>query len=663
MKRWQVGLLSLVLAAALAPHDGAASGSLTWRLGTMERPTTVTPADLEAAHAVIELPNGSHPREGTLGLDCTDLATGHVGGLELDPLSDGQDGAGTELVVSLGPALAALPYPIDPLAIESKPAAIMTQQARRSVLGMAPAELRRRFAETSSYMLVTAGHHYPLPVGDGLLRCELWYQEDGARIASEPWSVVFGRGLPAGAYPRSHEARLADDQWWVVEPSSVSPLQAPPEVGSPEDLQLLDAAASATAARGPQDIAAIRHWDDGSAVAPWIEVTLERIATVGVSPARAARALAIVSVAISDALTARRIAGHARQAPCARDPRVIAVDSCPSEPIYPSEHAVVAGAASSVLAGLYPDSADDFANLAAEANASVLRAGIGDQLDIRAGFALGREVGQRALEASAADGSQDMWAGTIPDEAGGWRPEHPDGPPPGDPLAGTWRPWNLATGDGLRPAEPPRPGEPEFERDVAELAEVTGHLTIAQQQIASFWQDKDGSVTPPGHWAALAARLVRQEGWSTDDAAVMFATLATAQADAFIAAWDAKYAYWSVRPFTILRERLDPSWQPYLPTPNFPSYVSGHATTSGAAAAVLGAFFPDRATDLWQCADQAAESRLLGGIHFRADNDVGLELGRRVADEAIHRSLVAPTTSSMPGSGGPTACLWRPEDH
>ena len=153
------------------------------------------------------------------------------------------------------------------------------------------------------------------------------------------------------------------------------------------------------------------------------------------------------------------------------------------------------------------------------------------------------------------------------------------------------------------------------------------------------------------------------DGWSTDDAALMFATLATAQADAFIAAWDAKYAYWSVRPFTIMRERSTPRWRPYLPTPNFPGYVSGHASTSGAAAAVLGAFFPDRANELRQCAVQAAESRMIGGIHFRADNDVGLELGRRVAEVAVQRSLGAPTTSGMPGSDVPTACLWRSEDH
>jgi membrane-associated phospholipid phosphatase len=651
-------LLCLVLVASMVPAAAETASTLTWRLGSDAESTTVTPAELSASRAVIQVPTSA---DGTLGLHCTDQATGETGEVVLDPLAHSED----TFVVSLGPAVAALPYPIDPLAIESKPAAIMTQQARRSVLGMSPAELRRRFADTSAYMLVTAGHHYPLPFGDGLLGCRFWYEGDGDRLVSAPWSLSFGRGLPAGTYPRSHGALLARDRWWIVDPSSVGPLEAPPAAGSSDDIRLLDAAALATAARGPEDVAAMRRWDDGSAVAPWMEVTLERIATIGVSPPRAARALAMVSVAISDALTARRAAAaaHDRSAPCARDPRVVAVDPCPSGSAYPSEHAVVAGAASSVLSGLFPDRAADFERLAAEATASVLRSGIGDELDTRAGIAVGQEVGRRVLVACASDGSDEVWTGTIPEEVGGWRPERPNGPPPGDPLAGTWRPWNLASGDELRPAEPPRPGEPGFERDVAELSAVTRQLTIAQQQIASYWQDKDGTVTPPGHWAALAVRLARQEGLSTHDAALMFATLGTAQADAFIAAWDAKFAYWSVRPFTIMRERTDAGWQPYIATPNFPSYPSGHATTSGAAAAALGAFFPDRATELWECAVQAAESRLLGGIHFRADNDVGLELGRSVAEVAVRRSLGTIGASEGLPSGGPTECLWRPEEH
>jgi membrane-associated phospholipid phosphatase len=93
--------------------------------------------------------------------------------------------------------------------------------------------------------------------------------------------------------------------------------------------------------------------------------------------------------------------------------------------------------------------------------------------------------------------------------------------------------------------------------------------------------------------------------------------LNTAQADTFIACWDAKFAYWSLRPVTAIR-RLIPgasNWLSYIVTPPFPSYVSGHSTTSGAASTVLAGFFPQLAAKLDTLAEEAVVSRLYGGIH------------------------------------------------
>ena len=101
-----------------------------------------------------------------------------------------------------------------------------------------------------------------------------------------------------------------------------------------------------------------------------------------------------------------------------------------------------------------------------------------------------------------------------------------------------------------------------------------------------------------------------------------------------MACWDAKYAYWSLRPVSAIQRLVAPDWLPYLTTPPFPSYVSGHATTSGAASTVLSSYFPSRAGDLAALAEEAARSRLYGGIHFRTDNEVGLALGRQVGQVA-----------------------------
>ena len=110
--------------------------------------------------------------------------------------------------------------------------------------------------------------------------------------------------------------------------------------------------------------------------------------------------------------------------------------------------------------------------------------------------------------------------------------------------------------------------------------------------------------------------------------------------DAFIACWHAKFKWWTERPITVIRSRYDKAFTPHVLTPAFPSYVSGHASASGAASEVLAHFFPENAAELRRMADEAAMSRLYGGIHFRSDNDAGLALGRAVAARALARPHV-----------------------
>jgi membrane-associated phospholipid phosphatase len=144
----------------------------------------------------------------------------------------------------------------------------------------------------------------------------------------------------------------------------------------------------------------------------------------------------------------------------------------------------------------------------------------------------------------------------------------------------------------------------------------------------------------------IALDLLDNVGFGTRKAAELFAALNTAQADAFIACWDAKFAYWSERPVTAIRRELDPGWSSYVATPPFPSYVSGHSSTSGAASSVLAAYFPEAALRLSTWAQEAAVSRLYGGIHFRSDNEAGLALGRQVAKVTIAKYDAGPLAHS-----------------
>jgi PAP2 superfamily len=333
-----------------------------------------------------------------------------------------------------------------------------------------------------------------------------------------------------------------------------------------------------------------------SAVSRWMSVELAEIAAHRTNPPRASRGLALLSVAM---LRATKL------------PRA-------------NRRAAVAGAAATVLAYLYPDRVEAFAEL------------LTNERPERA-VAAGGRIGARAVARARSDGSDAVWQGTVPLGPGLWVPTPPAFTPPLEPLVGSWRPWNIGTGSRFRAGPPPAIGSRQYARELREVLEVSRRLTSEQKQIADFWADGPGTLTPPGHWNQIALGLIRSRRLSELVAARVLAALNTAQADAFIACWDAKFAYWSERPVTAIRRELDPTWLSYIATPPFPSYVSGHSTTSSAASTVLAEYFPRRAPQLRAWAEQAAVSRLYGGIHFRSDNDAGLVLGSKVGRAAIAR--------------------------
>src|SRR6266536_4164523 len=323
-------------------------------------------------------------------------------------------------------------------------------------------------------------------------------------------------------------------------------------------------------------------------VGQWIGVALDEIAAHRVDPPHASRLLATLSVAMQRAVT--------RSQPDA------------------SADAAADGAASTVLAYFFQEDTGRFQGLAERAEHAAAGSSAGR------GFALGRRAGEELVARAENDGADAPFTGIIPVGPELWVPTPPGFLPPLLPRWGSVLPWNIGDPVALRPPPPPHPGQPAFEAEVREVHDVSRTLTPEQRAIALFWADGPGTFTPPGHWNAIALGLVRAHRLSTAQAALVFAVLNTAQADAFICIWDAKYAYWSPRPVTVIRREIDPSWSPLITTPPFPSYVSGPSGTSGAAATLLSAFFPPEVAQLRAWADEAALSRLYGGIHFRTDN-------------------------------------------
>lgn len=342
---------------------------------------------------------------------------------------------------------------------------------------------------------------------------------------------------------------------------------------------------------------------------------------------RMMRLLALVNVAVYDALIAAWDAKYAynRPHPGETDTSFAPVFANPASPSYPSEHAVAAGAASAILAYVYPDDAQSFTDQANAAARSRLLAGVHFPSDVQAGLDLGRAVANRVIERAKGDGSDAKWTGSVPAEPGHW-----NGTNPMEPLAGTWKPWVLASGDQFRPGPPPASDSPQ---EMAELAELKGiNRTFDLTSNAFFWQTFGGIYT---YWYDTASRLIF-EGSMTGNApraARLYALMAVTHFDAVVACWDTKYAYWAIRP-----PQLDPSFAPLFPPPPHPSYPAAHATVSSAIGGVIAYAFPSAADAVNAKVQEAAMSRMWAGIHFRSDVDAGFRIGKAVAQAVIDRA-------------------------
>ncbi len=360
-------------------------------------------------------------------------------------------------------------------------------------------------------------------------------------------------------------------------------------------------------------------WKNDPVTVPWTELQLSAFVKHKIMPTRGARGLALMHVAMHDAY---ELAGQYKV----------------------NEKLAVSMAAAQVLSYMFVAEEKAFERVAYQLAAR--SAGTTpDKLPVEQQRALyiGYAVGHALVAYADTDGAQRGWNGVrlqwYGDERyygpGTWEPT---GPyfyyPPDEPFAPTWRTWALDDASEFRPT-PPAYGSPRYVKDLQELLEINAELKPEQLASAKFWVDGYGSVTPPGHWNQIAIGLARKAKLGDKATARLFAQMNIAEADTFIAVWDTKYHYWTARPVTSAKTLLNKEFKPAILTPPFPSYVSGHAAFSGAAAEVLAAYLPQAREEVVRMAEEAAMSRLLGGIHFRHDNEDGLALGRNVARKVL----------------------------
>ena len=292
----------------------------------------------------------------------------------------------------------------------------------------------------------------------------------------------------------------------------------------------------------------------------------------------------------------------------------------------------VAGASTAVLSYFF---AADAAKFDVDASALAHSANTHDPR-FAMGQAVGREIGALVVELAKTDRFDAAGTGARLTGPCNWTGTNPQ-----LPLLGQMRTFFIASGSQFRPPAPPSCDSPEFAAALAEIRRLSDSRSPQQLAIAQYWAGTTGALVA-GLWNAKISDLLIKHRLRERDAAHALAITNMTAMDALIACHDGKYAYWLIRPF-----QADPAITTPIGQPNHPSYPSNHACVSGAVAYVLGALLPSEREQLAAQADQAGESRLYAGIHYRFDKDAGLEIARQVSAVAIAKDAEQSAAFSL----------------
>lgn len=388
--------------------------------------------------------------------------------------------------------------------------------------------------------------------------------------------------------------------------------------------------------------------------AAWFDLALGLVRTTpGYSPPVAARALGYAGVALYEAL----VPGMPDRDTFAGRLNGLTRPTGPRDAVY-HWPTVASSTLASILRTLFPtapaaglDAIDELERRHLAEAGKFVPLGVH-----RRSVERGATVARHVFDWSTTDGGHEGFRNnfppyTPPSGAGRWEPT-----PPGflralQPYWGSNRPFLLPSGSSCQAPPPLSYSEnpsSSFYAEGHDCYMATTQLTSEQETIARFWSDDPGATaTPPGHSISILTQVIRGHDLPLDRAADAYARVGIAVADAFVACWNTKYEHNLLRPVTYIRRVIDPGWTPLLVTPPFPEYTSGHSVQSGAAAQVLTDLFgPLAFTDrthesrglparsfgsFLEAAQEAAISRLYGGIHFRTAIERGLEQGICIA--------------------------------
>ena len=259
---------------------------------------------------------------------------------------------------------------------------------------------------------------------------------------------------------------------------------------------------------------------------------------------------------------------------------------------------------------------------------------------------------------------------TIREEDQFWKPTPPDYM---DGIEPHWKEIRTMVLDSSNQFEPKAPlpfdlteGSP-FQKQLKQVFDIGKNLSEEQIEIAKFWDCNPyvthhrghamfatKKITPGGHWIGITAITTRLAGSSFEDTVNAYANVTIALFDAFISCWDEKWNTLVVRPETLINQYYDEEWLPLLQTPPFPEYTSGHSVISRAAAVTLTDLYGDNFsfTDTTEVAyglpirkydsflkasEEAAISRLYGGIHYMMAIEEGVAQGQAVGNFVVQK--------------------------
>ncbi|GGD52948.1 vanadium-dependent haloperoxidase [Muriicola marianensis] len=292
----------------------------------------------------------------------------------------------------------------------------------------------------------------------------------------------------------------------------------------------------------------------------------------------------------------------------------------------------------------------------------------------KAEFEASKEYGMQVAEHIAAWMDKDNYkqTRTMPkftvntDEPSRWQPTPPAYMAGIEPHWSKIRPFVIDSAEQFKPVPPPPFSMEEgsdFYKEVREVYDISKKMEAEgdgseEVEIAKFWDCNPyvsvtrghlmfatKKITPGAHWIGITKIACRKSNSGFNETVYAYTKTSMAIADAFISCWDEKYRSNLIRPETLINEHIDDNWKPVLQTPPFPEYTSGHSVVSGAASIVLTDIFGedfsfDDDTELAyglpvrsfrsfrEAADEAAISRMYGGIHYRAAVEVGVKQGR-----------------------------------